>query len=109
MASHRRIVSCPLPSQPPRARKLASSLMEFSSVSLSNSNDPLVATNQQILRRMATCAAQTRSCSRDYFSVPDVPGCADREDTFIAPREQHPLQHPAALIVEKVLVPFVLH
>src|ERR1700693_3233246 len=109
MASHRQIVSCPLPSQPPRARKFPSSLMEFSSVSLSNRNDPLVTSNEQVLRPHGDLRSANSVMFTRLLSAPDVPGCANREDTFIPPREQHPLQHPAPLIMEKVLVPFVLH
>ena len=40
---------------------------------------------------------------------PDVPGRAHREDAFIAAGEKHPFKKAAALIVEKVFVPFVFH
>src|SRR5580700_4057814 len=39
----------------------------------------------------------------------DIPGCAYREDAFIAPHQKHPFEQPPALIVQKVFIPFVLH
>src|ERR1017187_395224 len=41
--------------------------------------------------------------------VPDIPRCAHREDAFIAAGVQHPFQKAAALIVEEIFVPSVLH
>src|SRR5271168_3599805 len=41
--------------------------------------------------------------------VPDVPRCSYCENALIAAREKHPLEEPAALIVQEVFVPAVLY
>src|ERR1035438_619678 len=42
-------------------------------------------------------------------SRPCVPGRTYREDAIIAAPQQHPLQKPPTLVVEKVLIPFIFH
>jgi hypothetical protein len=41
--------------------------------------------------------------------LPDVPRGTHCEDTFVAAGEQHPFQKAAALIVEEIFEPSVLH